>query len=80
MDIKLKKHIIHAAIRGSLEESKSVEWSTDLNISFSVSRGANAGATAEVTILETKDEVVESEVVTDKKLPKTGLFNDTADV
>lgn len=80
MDIKLNNNDIHAAIRGFLQERNIVDSYTDLNISFSVSRGANAGATAEVTILETKDEVVESEAVTSKSTAKTGLFNDTADV
>ena len=80
MDIKLNNNDIHAAIRGYLQERNIVDSYTDLSISFSVSRGTNAGATAEVTILEAKSEVVESEAVTTKKTTKTGLFNDTADV
>lgn len=80
MDIKLNNNDIHAAIRGFLQERNIVDSYTDLSISFSVSRGANAGATAEVTILEAKSEVVESEAVIPNSSAKTGLFNDTADV
>jgi hypothetical protein len=73
MDIKLNNNDIHAAIRGFLQERNIVDSYTELNISFTMSRGANPGASAEVTIVDTADS---TSTTTEPSKSTGGIFND----
>ena len=81
MIIKLNNNDIHGAIRGLLQDKNIIDSYTDIETTITVGRGANAGVTAEVTIVD-KDET--SSETADKKAtgikPPTALFNDEAEI
>lgn len=76
MDIKLNNNDIHAAIRGFLQERNIVDSYTELNISFTMSRGANPGASAEVTIIDATDTADSTSTPTEPSKGTSGIFND----
>ena len=79
MEIKLNNNDIHAAIRGFLQERNIVESHTDINIAITVSRGVNAGASAEITILEPGEQVADSTTTEDVPVKPGALFSNSED-
>jgi hypothetical protein len=77
MIIKLNNNDIHGAIRGLLQDKNIIDSYTDIETTITVGRGANAGVTAEVTIVDKDETSVEA---SDKKAtsikPPAALFND----
>ena len=77
MIIKLNNNDIHGAIRGLLQDKNIIDSYTDIETTITVGRGANAGVTAEVTIVDKDETSVEG---SDKKAtsikPPAALFND----
>jgi len=81
MIIKLNNKDIHGAIRGLLQDNNIIDSYTEIETTITVGRGANAGVTAEVTIVDNAEVSLES---TDKKAksvkPPAALFNDETEV
>jgi hypothetical protein len=81
MIIKLNNNDIHGAIRGLLQDKNIIDSYTDIETTITVGRGANAGVTAEVTIIDNAESSTET---TDKKAssikPPSALFNDEVEV
>jgi len=81
MIIKLNNKDIHGAIRGLLQDNNIIDNYTEIETTITVGRGANAGVTAEVTIVDNAEVSLES---TDKKAkatkPPAALFNDETEV
>lgn len=63
---------MHSALREYLNKRNIIDEFTDLDISITVSRGVNAGATAEITIVD--DQVSEND--TELSLPTGGIFSE----
>ena len=75
MKITLNNSDIHAAIRGYLQNRNIVNASTELDINISVSRGTNAGAQADVSIIDTNSPIVD-EIAQDAVESKESPFGD----
>jgi hypothetical protein len=77
MIIKLNNKDIHGAIRGLLQDQNIIDSYTEIDTTITVGRGANAGVTAEVTILDNGSDPV-SETVNKAPSPKpsSALFTD----
>jgi len=77
MIIKLNNKDIHGAIRGLLQDQNIIDSYTEIDTTITVGRGANAGVTAEVTILDNgSDPVVETTNKTPSPKPSSALFTD----
>jgi hypothetical protein len=78
MEIRLNNNDIHAAIRGYLQERNIVDSETNIDINIIATRGANPGASAEVTILEPNADMTEVSSAPEKAV-KGALFNNEDD-
>lgn len=77
MIIKLNNKDIHGAIRGLLQDQNIIDSYTEIDTTITVGRGANAGVTAEVTILDNgSDPVAETTNKTPSPKPPSALFTD----
>jgi len=77
MIIKLNNKDIHGAIRGLLQDQNIIDSYTEIDTTITVGRGANAGVTAEVTILDNgSDPVAETTNKTPSLKPSSALFTD----
>lgn len=77
MIIKLNNKDIHGAIRGLLQDQNIIDSYTEIDTTITVGRGANAGVTAEVTILDNgSDSVAETANKTPSPKPPSALFTD----
>jgi hypothetical protein len=77
MIIKLNNKDIHGAIRGLLQDQNIIDSYTEIDTTITVGRGANAGVTAEVTILDNgSDPVAETTNKAPSPKPSSALFTD----
>jgi hypothetical protein len=77
MIIKLNNKDIHGAIRGLLQDQNIIDSYTEIDTTITVGRGANAGVTAEVTILDNgSDPVAETANKAPSPKPSSALFTD----
>jgi len=77
MIIKLNNKDIYGAIRGLLQDQNIIDSYTEIDTTITVGRGANAGVTAEVTILDNgSDPVAETTNKTPSPKPSSALFTD----
>lgn len=78
MIIKLNNKDIHGAIRGLLQDQNIIDSYTEIDTTITVGRGANAGVTAEVTILDNGSDSTAETIPNKTPSPKppSALFTD----